>query len=159
MALSLPRLASQVTQPPAALFGTRHREASNTPLLYGVQGEGLLACALPGKHTGPGKVHPQLLLAQRSPRQSHIPKHPWLMTQLRRRPSPKHRWPSTFTTPAYSFDADPNFSTEELVAIVAIWRGVAEDYAPFNIDVTTGLARPGARPRRPKPGHSRHGGP
>ena len=41
------------------------------------------------------------------------------------------------TTPPYSTDADPAFSTTELSNIVAIWRAVAEDYSPFDIDITT----------------------
>jgi hypothetical protein len=41
-------------------------------------------------------------------------------------------------TPPYSVDADVNnFSAQELQNIVAIWRAVSEDYAPFNVDVTT----------------------
>ena len=40
-----------------------------------------------------------------------------------------------------AFDRDGNltgFSNAELREIVAIWRAVAEDYAPFDIDITTG---------------------
>lgn len=45
---------------------------------------------------------------------------------------------SNVTTPAYDFDGDPTtFSDAELANIEAIWFRVAEDYAPFNIDVTT----------------------
>jgi Bacterial pre-peptidase C-terminal domain/Metallo-peptidase family M12B Reprolysin-like len=45
---------------------------------------------------------------------------------------------ANFTTPAYSIDADTsNFSTTEISNITEIWKRVAEDYAPFNIDVTT----------------------
>jgi hypothetical protein len=41
-------------------------------------------------------------------------------------------------SPAYSVDADRSqFSTTELSNIQNIWRQVAEDYAPFNVDVTT----------------------
>ena len=41
-------------------------------------------------------------------------------------------------TPAFSFDDDyKSFSIEECSAIYEIWRRVAEDYLPFNIDVTT----------------------
>ena len=41
-------------------------------------------------------------------------------------------------TPAYSLDADTNsFSTAELDTITEIWQRVAEDFAPFNVDVTT----------------------
>lgn len=39
---------------------------------------------------------------------------------------------------AFSTDSDfSNFSTSEQSAIKAIWERVSEDYAPFNIDVTT----------------------
>lgn len=38
----------------------------------------------------------------------------------------------------WSLDADPNtFSNTELEAIQSIWQRVAEDYAPFNVDVST----------------------
>ncbi|MDR1484525.1 MAG: pre-peptidase C-terminal domain-containing protein, partial [Planctomycetaceae bacterium] len=40
-------------------------------------------------------------------------------------------------TPAFSFDNDPNFSNEELEMIQYIWQRVAEDFIPFNVDVTT----------------------
>jgi hypothetical protein len=41
-------------------------------------------------------------------------------------------------TPAYSLDADTaTFNDAELTAIEQIWQRVAEDYAPFNVDVTT----------------------
>jgi hypothetical protein len=40
--------------------------------------------------------------------------------------------------PAYDSDGDPNaFTDKELGQIAAIWRAVAEDFAPFNVDVTT----------------------
>ena len=39
--------------------------------------------------------------------------------------------------PAYSKDGDPAFSAAELDAVQEVWARVAEDYAPFNIDVTT----------------------
>ncbi|WIA38723.1 hypothetical protein OEZ86_002023 [Tetradesmus obliquus] len=39
---------------------------------------------------------------------------------------------------AYDKDGDPNsFHAEEIADIVAIWRAVAEDYAAFDVDVTT----------------------
>ena len=42
------------------------------------------------------------------------------------------------TTPAFSQDGDTStFSDGELTAIYEIWARVAEDYAPFNLDVTT----------------------
>ena len=54
-------------------------------------------------------------------------------------------WDSSATTGKkpitlpYSIDADvsTNFSPQELKNIINIWRRVAEDYAPFNVDVTT----------------------
>lgn len=45
---------------------------------------------------------------------------------------------SNITTPVYSIDGDlTTFSDTELDAISTIWKMVAEDYAPFNINVTT----------------------
>ena len=44
---------------------------------------------------------------------------------------------STFTSPPYSVDADPAFSAAELANIQAIWKQVSEDYAPWDVDVTT----------------------
>lgn len=42
------------------------------------------------------------------------------------------------TARPYSLDADDTtFSSSELTSIAAIWRRVAEDYAPFDVDVTT----------------------
>ena len=66
--------------------------------------------------------------------------------------SPERAYPPSFVTPPFSMDADPAFSDAELAAIAAIWRGVAEDYVPFGVDVTTGgRARAGggglAKPR------------
>src|SRR6476620_5808821 len=41
-------------------------------------------------------------------------------------------------TPAYDTDGNPaSFSAAELAAIREIWSRVAEDYAPFNVNVTT----------------------
>lgn len=37
----------------------------------------------------------------------------------------------------YSLDADPAFSTTEMDAIQGIWQRVSEDFAPFDVDVTT----------------------
>ena len=38
----------------------------------------------------------------------------------------------------YSLDGDDaSFSSTELASIAAIWRRVAEDFAPFDVDVTT----------------------
>ncbi len=43
-----------------------------------------------------------------------------------------------FTTPAFSWDSDrTTFSPAERQGIINIWRAVAEDFAPFNVDVTT----------------------
>jgi hypothetical protein len=45
---------------------------------------------------------------------------------------------AALTAPAYSLDADANtFSNAELDAIQDAWQRVAEDYAPFDVDVTT----------------------
>lgn len=53
-------------------------------------------------------------------------------------------WNSSFTggadivTPAYSADSDKTtYTTTELDNIYSIWQRVAEDYAPFEVDVTT----------------------
>lgn len=44
----------------------------------------------------------------------------------------------TWTAPAFSADADPTtFSDAERAVIVDVWRRVAQDYAPFDVDVTT----------------------
>ncbi|MCE9518326.1 MAG: hypothetical protein K8R87_01970 [Verrucomicrobia bacterium] len=41
-------------------------------------------------------------------------------------------------TPTYDIDATPaSFSTTELANIQVIWQSVAEDFAPFDVDVTT----------------------
>jgi hypothetical protein len=45
---------------------------------------------------------------------------------------------SNITTPAFDIDGDAtSFSAAELSRMQDIWARVAEDYAPFNIDVTT----------------------
>ena len=41
------------------------------------------------------------------------------------------------TTPAYSIDGSPTFSDTELQNIQEIWARVAEDFSPFEVDVTT----------------------
>ena len=53
-------------------------------------------------------------------------------------------WNSAFTggadivTPAYDFDGNVSvFGTSELERIQYIWQRVTEDFAPFNVDVTT----------------------
>lgn len=40
-------------------------------------------------------------------------------------------------TPPFSSDADPAFSTDELTTIQHVWAKVAEDFAPFQVNVTT----------------------
>ncbi|MAT13663.1 MAG: hypothetical protein CMJ46_00105, partial [Planctomyces sp.] len=46
----------------------------------------------------------------------------------------------TIVSPAYDFDDNPQaFSEEELIEIIKIWARVAEDFAPFNVNVTTEL--------------------
>ncbi len=42
-----------------------------------------------------------------------------------------------FTAEAYSIDSDPGFNATELARIAGVWQRVAEDYAPFDVDVTT----------------------
>jgi hypothetical protein len=44
---------------------------------------------------------------------------------------------SSIVTPAYSFEGDSSFSDNELQRIQSIWERVAEDYLPFDVDVTT----------------------
>lgn len=39
--------------------------------------------------------------------------------------------------PAFSLDADPAFSSADMREIRAVWLQVAEDFAPFDVDVTT----------------------
>ncbi len=40
-------------------------------------------------------------------------------------------------TPAYNFSGDGSFTDSELARVQAIWRRVAEDFVPFDVDVTT----------------------
>jgi len=42
-----------------------------------------------------------------------------------------------FTTPAFSIDASPVFSPEEMAIVQEAFRRVAEHFAPWNVDVTT----------------------
>ncbi len=42
-----------------------------------------------------------------------------------------------FIAEAYSIDSDPGFNATELARIAGVWQRVAEDYAPFDVDVTT----------------------
>lgn len=44
---------------------------------------------------------------------------------------------AAFTTPAWSMDGIAAFSDAELERIQLIWQRVAEDFAPFNVNVTT----------------------
>lgn len=44
---------------------------------------------------------------------------------------------NTLVLDPYTIDTDPAFSITEQDNIQAIWRSVSEDYAPFNVDVTT----------------------
>lgn len=48
-------------------------------------------------------------------------------------------------TPPFDTDgqANKNFSALERRQIIAIWAAVAEDFAPFDIDITTGVAAGG----------------
>ena len=52
---------------------------------------------------------------------------------------------ASIVTPPYSIDNVTSFSQEELGNIIGIWRGVSEDFAPLDVDVSTqeaGLAAP-----------------
>ena len=43
---------------------------------------------------------------------------------------------ATFSSPAFDTDGDNStFSDTEKSDIIAIWRAVSEDYAPFDVDV------------------------
>ena len=43
-----------------------------------------------------------------------------------------------WTAPAFSTDGDPStFSDSERAVVIDVWRRVAQDYAPFDVDVTT----------------------
>lgn len=45
---------------------------------------------------------------------------------------------ASFTTPPYTIDGDTStFNDAEHAAIQAVWRRMAEDFAPFDVDVTT----------------------
>ncbi len=45
---------------------------------------------------------------------------------------------SSWSAPPFSTDADPlTFSDSERTAVIDVWRRVAQDFAPFGIDVTT----------------------
>jgi PKD repeat protein len=45
--------------------------------------------------------------------------------------------PASIVSPAYTRDSDPAFSNTELVNIQKMWRQVAEDFAPFDVNITT----------------------
>lgn len=45
--------------------------------------------------------------------------------------------PDPIVVPAFDIDGNPAFSDEELAIIQQVWRRVAEDFAPFDVDVTT----------------------
>lgn len=63
---------------------------------------------------------------------------------------------SAIVTPAYSFEGDSSFSDAELERIQHIWERIAEDYIPFNVDVTT--EDPGAEALRDSGGTDTHWG-
>jgi len=45
---------------------------------------------------------------------------------------------TSFTTPPYSIDADTaTYNNQEHAVIQSVWRRMAEDFAPFDVDVTT----------------------
>jgi hypothetical protein len=45
---------------------------------------------------------------------------------------------SNITTPVFDLDGDPTtFSSAELTAIDHVWQRVSEDFAPFNVNITT----------------------
>ena len=44
---------------------------------------------------------------------------------------------STGAVDGYSLDSDPAFSDQELAVVQEVWLRVAEDYAPFDVNVTT----------------------
>lgn len=44
---------------------------------------------------------------------------------------------STAYQPGFSLDADPGFSNAEMDIVQSVFQRVAEDYAPFDVDVTT----------------------
>jgi hypothetical protein len=45
--------------------------------------------------------------------------------------------PGPFFASAYSLDSDPTLTASELAVVEQVWQRVAEDYAPFDVDVTT----------------------
>ena len=55
-------------------------------------------------------------------------------------------WGGPFDTYAFDTDSDPTtFSDAEQAVIKRVWQRLAEDFAPFNVDVTTDAAAPGTR--------------
>ena len=50
-------------------------------------------------------------------------------------------------TPSFDDDDSPDtYSAEERRRVIAIWRAVAEDFLPFDVDVTTGRVAAAVRP-------------
>jgi hypothetical protein len=46
--------------------------------------------------------------------------------------------PASIVTPPYDVDGNPGgFSDQEKANIISMWRAVAEDFAPFDVDITT----------------------
>jgi hypothetical protein len=45
--------------------------------------------------------------------------------------------PDVIELPPFSIDGDPSFSNDELAFIQRVWQRVAEDFAPFDVNVTT----------------------
>ena len=45
--------------------------------------------------------------------------------------------PDPIVVPAFDIDGNPAFTDEEKAIIQQVWRRVAEDFAPFDVDVTT----------------------
>ncbi len=84
----------------------------------------------------PRAARPDLPAAQPAGRQAHD------LSRLQRRDAQQHRLerprqPTIFAEP-FDIDGVPDtFCTTELQRIQYIWQRVAEDYAPFDVDVTT----------------------
>ena len=119
-----PRLSSSSTRPRSPL-----RRFSSTP-------GRLVQTANLGTITSPtGATHPLSAV----PALSSLPGAPAsLYLNFLGDSTPSYGEYSNIITPAYDQDGDPTtFSDAELAAIQKIWSCVAEDYAPFNINVTT----------------------
>jgi hypothetical protein len=50
---------------------------------------------------------------------------------------PPPLFPAVFQAKPFNIDSTAGFSTEEKLRMSAIWSRIAEDYAPFQVDVTT----------------------